>query len=711
MKKRLENIIYNTKEFNYSFHKIKTLLNVSHHDVNDELLQILKELELEGKLFLDEDNLYKNMPSNYRVVRIVENKYNKYSAFLNGKKTLVKHENLNGALHNDIVITKIDNDKECKVVKILKRFITKVVCEVKINEDGQKYLELCNVNPKFTVTIGEKNMDMLTEGQRILVNIGEDKYNGNFEGEFIETIGYKNDPNIDLKGIAIANGFSLSFSMASLDEANSIPSKVKPKELRGRLDLRGEKIFTIDGERTKDIDDAISIKKLANKNFELGVHIAHVSHYVKMDSGLFKEAFERGNSLYLLDSVIPMLPQHLSNGICSLNENADRLTRSVIMEFDNSGNVINYRIVKSVINSKKKMEYKKVNDLLENNIVHPGYEDFVEDLKLMQELSGILSNKKDKQGYINFDSSEAEFNTNLEGKIDSVEVKKQHSAESMIENFMVAANCTVASHYYWQNLPFAYRNHGIPNSQRFMETVKLLSSFGYKLEKVCATKDPHTVQKTIKSLMDKEEFPVLSTLILSSMKSAHYATDNMGHYGLAEDTYTHFTSPIRRLIDLTIHNLIDLYEEENAYEKINDTLLFELKSICKQATFQEKNAKKAEYQSYKLACVELMEDKIGQNFESFVTKISNRGISIKSADLVEGVIPLIELGIDYHYNEKNHSIYLPSIGQTIIIGSKINVTLIEASKEARELYFTFSDVLEMEKEEARVRKIKERFQQ
>lgn len=703
MKNTLIEIIKNKAVINWSFHDVKRALNMSKRRINNELLAILKELEMDGIIYQDEKDMYHKFPSEFLIATLEESKQGKYTAVCNNKRYPIANTKLNGALSGDKVIISVKSKKDYKVVKVLERRHQRLVCEVKVDEDNKKYLEPYNVSQKFNVSLGWNQLKRFTDGQRILVELSDEKFGDYYEATFIDTIGFRNDPDIDLTSIAVSNGFSPGYDSHVELELEDIAPEVLPEERVGRLDLRNETIFTIDGASTKDMDDAISIRKLDNGNYELSVHIAHVSHYVKKGSYLWKEAYERGNSLYLLDSVVPMLPQYLSNGICSLNEGEDRLTRSVIMEIDSKGSVIGYRIVKSVINSKKKMTYESVNEYFYTNKVPNGYEPFIEDLNLMKELSDILTRKRMNNGSIDFDSSEVSFVMEGSNVVD-VDIKHQDIAEKMIENFMIYANCTVAQHVYYQDLPFAYRVHGIPSDIRLENTVKFLRTIGCKLEKVKNCENPAVIQNIIANLADKENYPILSTFVLRAMQKAEYSVDNIGHYGLSEGYYTHFTSPIRRLTDLVVHMLLDYYD--NADNLLKTEVLIqleeELKDICARASMQERNAQKAEYQAYKLASVKLMEENIGRGYWVYISDINPSFITVKTEDLIEGIIPLKEIGLNYEYNYDQKSIKLLDQNKVLLIGNKIHVNLYETSREYRELYFTFDFLW---KEELRQRRL------
>lgn len=671
-----------------SFNEIKKKCKLD----KEQLQNVLYDLELKGIIYKDENDMYQNFPNDLIIGNIGLSKSGSYGLFVDSHRYSIKKENLDTALNNDIVVAKKESNGNYKVVKILQRNTKEIVCEVS-EEKGIKKIKPCFVFQDFDINLSKDDLKKRTDGERIRVELSLDKFNGKYSGKYLGTIGYKNDPDIDLNSIAVANGFYPKFEQETLDAANKIPTEVRLEDLKGRLDLRNHNIFTIDGAHTKDMDDAVSIKKLENGNYELGVHIAHVSHYIKFDSPIYKEALKRGNSLYMNDTVIPMLPQIISNGICSLNENVDRLTRSVIMEIDNKGNIIDYRIVKSVINSKKKMNYDDVNKILEKNEVPEGYESFSSDLKLMNELSKVLSEKKKKDGYINFASDETEFVYDENGKVESITLRSQHSAEKMVENFMIVTNCTVAEDHYWKKLPFIYRNHGTPDEERLFNTIRLIKGIGYRIEKISNIENPKVIQRILEKLSEKEEFSIISFLFLKAMQIAYYSSVNKGHYGVGAFVYTHFTSPIRRITDLTIHILMDLYSaDKDNYEKACDEIDRidkTLNIICSIASTQERRADTAEYQGYKLQSISFVKDQIGDDFEAFITDIGPHYIKIRTTTNIDGIINLNMLNIKHSYKPENKAIFLNDYGYKYLIGNKINVTLKETSVSDLELYFTF----------------------
>ena len=685
VKELIIKLIDENTDIGLTINEIKKKL-ASYHFSVEEIMEEINALRNDGIIFLNKDNKYINFPPEYNIGTIEKTKKGAYSININNQCFSINKELLNSALINDIVIVEKMSNGKYQVIDILKRITKKIVCEVKYNELHQKVLIPLYINQEFKIDIGSKDMAKLIEGEIVSVELTEEKYNDACVGKLLSIVGHKNDPDINLKTIALANEFNPEFNQESLIQADSIPLQVTPKDLTGRLDLRNENIFTIDGDHTKDIDDAVSIKKLENGNYKLSVHIAHVSNYVKPDTAIFNEAEERGNSLYMLDTVIPMLPRRLSNGICSLNPHEDRLTRSVIMTINPEGEVIDYNIVKSVINSKKQMTYDNVNLILENNQIPEGYEPFVIDLQIMQELSQILTEKHNKNGYLDFSSNETEFVFDENNNPISVHERTQKSAEKLIENFMIEANCVIARHAYYQELPFIYRNHGIPDNTRISETFNLLKVLGYRLNKLSNIEDPATIQTLLENYSNKEEYPILSSLILRAMQRAYYNMNNIGHYGLSADCYTHYTSPIRRLSDLLVHTLLDTYEE--TYE-IPDNIIKRIERDCETASRQEKNADIAEYQAYKLASIQLMNDYIGQTFEGYILDINNQRLKIKLNNGIEGIIDLVKLNIPYKYLEKSKTIILTETNEKLLIGQKIPIVLEDTSLENLELYFSY----------------------
>lgn len=618
--------------------EIKTNINT------ENLKNILNELEEERIIFYDKkEERYFYINKNFEITTLLStSKGNIYFFDKQSNKIDLMEENLNGALaYSEVIIKKEKNNY--KVVKIFKHSNDKIVCEVKTQND-KKYLYPIDIPKNYKIRISSHDMKKLADGDRILVKVKTSFEDNYLEGDFIKIICHRNEPNKELITIACSKDFDIEFSEEALKETEKIEETITDEEIKNRVDLRNETIFTIDGIDTKDMDDAISVKILNNGNYELGVHIADVSHYIKPNTKLWEEAQRRATSLYMIDSVIPMLPQKLSNGICSLNEGADRLTKSCIMIINKNGQVIDSRIVNSIIKSKKKMNYDSVNKLLENNIIEDGYEEFYSDLINMQKLSQIISKSKNNQGMINFANEEIKVSIDENDNPIEFNLCYQGCAEKLIENFMIMANETIAS--YFPQLPFVYRIHGIPDELKLNTTVKFITSLGYRLNKCGNIGSPKLIQSILNSLKDEKEYALLSGLLLRSMKKAEYNVDNIGHYGLALDNYTHFTSPIRRFPDLQVHSLLNIYM--NSIEKINLNELEQyLRRICSHSSYKERQADAAERESKNLMMAKYMLNHIGEEFEGIIINNEKANILVRTNNLIYGkVLNLSEKDIE-----------------------------------------------------------------
>ncbi len=706
MKEKLLKILENEKELNVTYHGIKKLLNSSKKKIDEELRHILFELECEEKIYEDEDFIYHKFPKNYKVATLVQNNNGKSFVKIDDNFHEIKDINLNSALNGDkIIVKKVKKSNTYEVIKVLKRAKGKILCELKMDDKNNLYLKDTYSKGEYKIGVNKKILRKYTLGQKFLVNLFTTKYDEYYDAEIDTVLG-----NVSkIEEIALANGTNPNFSQETYEELKNIPVSVSENEIKGRLDLRDKRIVTIDCDTAKDLDDAILVEKLDNGHYLLYVNIAHVSHYVKYNSAIFKDAYERGTSYYLLNKVFPMLPKELSNNICSLNEGVDRLTRTIIMEYDENGNQVDYRIVKSVINSKKKMTYSNVNKILEENIIPQGYEPFVEDLKLAYELTTKINKNKINQGKLEFDSSEQERVYDEKENIKDIYVTTAHASNNLIETAMVEANCTVARDFYYKNLPFMYRNHSIPDIEKFVNSTKFITSLGFKIDKIKDVNDPRLIQKILNSLTDKKEFPILSTYILRAMQKAGYDINNKSHFGLAEYCYTHFTSPIRRLCDLTVHTLIDYYENNYPNEEEIQKLESLVQSAAIQASLKERDEVRAETQSTKLGNIWYMQGFINQQFNVYVTDINEHVIKVKTDNLIEGIIPYKELNWHYYYDSKTKQIKNLENGKIIKVTSKLNVVLTDANENDREIYFNFPFILKKEKQLERQRKRESMF--
>ena len=590
----------------------------------------------------------------------------------------VSYENVNGAIDGDEVVIKvIDESKhEAAVVRVNKRNLNNLLVGELYKKDDKNFLKLDDDKLNIIVEISSDDLEGAVPGHKIVVKIENKITKSNYyQGKVIRILGHKDDPGVDILSIAARYQINDVFPDEVIEELKSIPDEVSKEELASRKDLTGEVIFTIDGDDTKDIDDAISIKKLDNGNYLLGVHIADVSHYVKDGTALGDEAYLRGTSSYLANTVIPMLPHQLSNGICSLNPDVIRLTISCIMEIDDKGNLVDSEIFESYIKSRKQMTYKNVNKILNENIVPTGYDEFVSDLKLMEELSKIIRKNKIEKGYLDFDVPEPKIITDKNGKAIDIQRRVQDTGENLIEDFMIMANETVASTISYMELPFIYRVHGLPDEEKIRNFLHFINILGYKIHASLKNITPKTIQNILKQLKDKKEYNILSSMLLRSMQKAIYDNVNIGHFGLASKFYTHFTSPIRRFPDLTVHRLLRSYLfNHNIDNQTIDYYNSVLPDIAKHSSEREMAATQCERDVDDMKMAEYMESHVGEVYKGVISTVTNFGVYVELDNLVEGMIKIDELDDDYYFydestfslvGKRSHKRYM--LGQTIDI--------------------------------------------
>ena len=611
-------------------------------------------------------------------------------------------DNLNGAIHGDTVIAEVTGRKERnklegRVLKIIDRNLDKIVGEF---VDNQKEFTVIPDEDKLKIKIvvPNENVHGAVDGSKVVVRIVEQETNHLYIGDVVEVLGHKNDPGIDILSIARKYDIEDEFTEEVKEQLKNIPDTVSVEEIQGRLDLRDEMIFTIDGADTKDIDDAISIEKLENGNYKLGVHIADVSYYVKEDSPLDVSAMSRGTSVYLVDRVIPMLPHQLSNGICSLNEGVDRLAVSCIMEIDENAKIVNYDLRESVIRSRKKMTYTNVNKILEENIIPSGYEEFADTLRLMHELSQILRKDKIKRGYLDFDVDEAKII--VDDNCHPIEIKPRERGigENLIEDFMIIANECVASHIFYLDLPGIYRIHEEPKEDKIRDFLNYIGVLGYNYKGNVKDMSPKMVQGLLEFLKDKKEFKILSSLLLRNMKKAVYSPNNVGHFGLASKIYTHFTSPIRRYPDTTIHRLLKDYVfhpnlSEGNIHKWQQKLAF----ISENSSAKERASINCEREVEDMKMAEYMEDHIGEEFDGMISSIVNFGMFVELDNLVEGMCRFEDMKDYFHFDEKTMSATGEKTRIVYKMGDRVRIKVVAASKEEQTIDFMIIKKLDEDK--------------
>lgn len=649
--------------------KIKTM---SKEDIQKEL----NELEFNGFL-IKENNKYRLFPKDYKLVNIRIDTNGNGFFYVNDDFYVIEEKNLNGTLNGDLCTVNMFTGK---VHSIVKRKSNLVICEVK---DGN-YI-ITNNNKNYLIEIENSSTKGLVDGNIILLRIKN--YDKNtLKCNLVEVLGHVNDPDIELKKIAIANNFNIDFSKDAIKQADSIKETVQEDELEGRLDLRDKLIYTIDDDHTKDMDDAISIEINDKGNYVIGVHIADVSHYIKPNTPLFNEALERGNSLYMLDTVIPMLMHKLSNGICSLNPNVDRLAISCIMEITPNGKIVSHDIFESIIRSRIQMTYKKVNKILNDEETPEGYEPFKDDLKLMWELAKILRKEKLARGYLDFDVDEPKILVDENCKPYDVVLRERGKGENMIEDFMIAANETVAEHVFYMGLPFVYRVHEVPDNEKVEEFLNSISMLGYHIVGDRNFVYPKSMKKILDQLRDKEGFEILSTLLLRCMKKAVYKPENLGHYGLASKCYTHFTSPIRRFPDTTVHNLLRKYIFNEPNDKELNRLIEyweeNLPALCDHASEKERDSIDCERDVESMKMAEYMESHVGEEYDGTISSVMNFGLFVQLDNMIEGLVHISEIKGDYYtFDETTHTLRGEKKGKMYKLGQKVRVVVTNASKE------------------------------
>lgn len=672
-----------------------------------------EEIEYEVSLLEKEGKIYKNC-NGYYIVLDKDLKISTLYCSHKGRRYVTDNNNIffvdskdiNGALDFDKVIFRPnEKNKTARVEKIIERQNDIVVAEV-ISTTNGKILSTINTPEKVNIHIRQGELEKYYDGDRLVVNVESYSTPNEIKGKIIEKLGNKKEPNIEEVTIAASRGFTTKYSKEYLDELAAIPDKVTDEDIKGRLDLRNDVIFTIDSESTKDMDDAISIKVLDNGNYQLGVHIANVSHYIKKGSAIYEDAIKRGNSAYFANSVIPMLHFDISNGICSLNEDVDRLTKSCIMEINKKGKVVNYYITDSVIHSKKKMTYEDINKIFEDGVIISEYLPYYDSLKILKELTTILKEKHEKDGYIAFASNE--IKTIVDNNDETLEFKNVHQGigQEMVEYSMIAANETVAGHVFWMRLPFIYRIHNEPREKRIEEAMEIAKKIGYRFSKIKDMGGSHLLQQVIKQLSVKEEFQALSQFFVKTMPRALYSTENIGHFALALDFYTHFTSPIRRGCDLIVHELLDLYDKDISYVNFEE-LEDELTIISEHISYTERQADMVEYEINALRMVKYMRENIDKTYKARIHDITPLNVQIVLENNVIGTVPIDFVGGGgFYYMDASKS--LKRGKSTYCIGNNVICTVINTDEEDRTVICSIDRNLTREHTKQKIKKLEQK---
>ena len=673
-----------------------------------ELKAVMDALEAEGKVHVSQKGKY--LKGVGRTLRGVYQAHPRGFGFvtIEGETDdiFIPEKETNGALHGDtveILLTASPEGKrkEGKIVKIAERGTTKIVGLYQVAK-GKHYGFVIPDNQRFLqdIFVPEERAKGAVDGHKVVVELtsyGSD--NAKPEGKIVEILGHVNDPGVDIMSIVKSYDLPVEFPEKVMNQAERVPEEVSDADMAGRKDLREWVMVTIDGEDAKDLDDAVSLTRTEDgKNWILGVHIADVANYVQERSALDREALHRGTSVYLADRVIPMLPHRLSNGICSLNAGVDRLAMSCIMTVDAKGDVIDHEICESVIRVNERMSYTSVKKILEDHDEEETtrYIDLVPMFEEMEQLAGILRNRRHQRGSIDFDFPESKIMLDEEGHPMEIHSYDRNVATKIIEDFMLLANETVAEEYYWREIPFVYRVHETPDEDKIKKLAILINNFGYSLH-ISDEVRPGQIQKLLAKIQGTPQETMISRLALRSMKQARYTPENDGHFGLAARYYTHFTSPIRRYPDLQIHRIIkdDLRGRMN--EKKMEHYQTILPEVTRQASETERRAEEAERETIRLKKAEYMEAHIGEVFEGVISGITNWGIYVELSNTIEGLVHVANMYDDhYDYYEDRYEMVGEHTGKTYKLGETVYVRVIDADCLTRTIDFEMADEGDME---------------
>ena len=661
------------------------LLNIP-KDKRKELQMVLDELVKDGVIGVSKKGKY-GKPENTAVIGTFQSTKRGFGfVTVEGREDdiFIKESDCNGAFHMDKVKVAITSEKsgsrrcEGKILGVIEHQIKTVVGTFQKSKNFG-FVVPDNAKLAYDIFIPKEKTNGAVSGHKVVVTITNYGSHGkNPEGVVTEIIGHINDPGTDIMSIIKAYDLPVEF-----------PEEVDEKDKAGRVDLRQLDTVTIDGEDAKDLDDAITLSK-ENGIYHLGVHIADVSHYVKENSPLDKEAYKRGTSVYLVDRVIPMLPHKLSNGICSLNQGCDRLALSCLMDIDEKGNVIGHRICETLINVTRRMSYTSVKKILVDNDEQEikEYEPLVPMFKLMEELATILRNKRYKRGSIDFDFPETKITLDSEGHTIDVQPYERNTATKIIEDFMLIANETVAEDMFWQDIPFLYRSHDNPDPEKIQKLATFINNFGYTIKRNDEDIHPKELQKLLAKIEGSDEDTLISRLTLRSMKRAKYTTDCIGHFGLAAKYYCHFTSPIRRYPDLQIHRII----KENLHGGLKEKRFKHYESIlpdvAQHTSTTERRADDAERDTDKQKMVEYMSNHIGEEFDGVISSITSWGIYVELPNTIEGMISVTALRDGYYIYDENHYEMVNEVtNKTYKLGQKIRVAVVSTDKILRTIDF------------------------
>ncbi|MDE5416221.1 ribonuclease R [Alkalihalobacterium chitinilyticum] len=679
-----------------------------------EFVKILNEMEEQGLIVRTRSNRF-GVPERMNLIKGKVQGNAKGFAFIipevQGETDVyVSQSDLGGAMNGDIVLVRLHPKStgtrpEGSVIRIIERGLQQIVGTYMDHEQyGMVVADDKRIpNDIFIPKTASKGA---AEGHKVVVKLTRYPEGRNSaEGEVTEILGHKNDPGIDILSIIHKHGLPQEFPQDVLDQAENVPDEIDPEEIKNRRDLRDKTIVTIDGADAKDLDDAVNVERLENGNYSLGVHIADVSYYVKEGSPIDIEAEERGTSVYLVDRVIPMIPHRLSNGICSLNPKVDRLTLSCEMEITPDGQVVGHDIFQSVIRTTERMTYTEVRKILEDEDeeVLQRFEPLIPFFKQMGELADILRKKRFERGAIDFDFKEAKVLVDEEGKPTDVVIRERSVAERLIEEFMLAANETIAEHFHWLKVPFIYRIHDDPKEEKLNKFLEFITNFGYVVRGTANSIHPRALQQLLEAVRGEPEETVISTVMLRSMQQAKYDPESLGHFGLSTEFYTHFTSPIRRYPDLIVHRLIRTYLiEKKTDEKTQSHWKHRLDEIAKHSSEMERRAVDAERETDEVKKAQFMEDKIGETFTGIISGVTNFGIFVELENTIEGLVHVSYLTDDYYsYDERSYAMIGERTGNVFRIGDELEVRCINVNVDESSIDFEIVGMKEPAKKRER----------
>jgi ribonuclease R len=679
-----------------------------------ELVKTLVRLEEKGLLVRSRANRY-GVPERMNLMRGKFIGHAKGFGFVAPEEPgmddiFIPPNEVNGAVNGDTVMIRISEGssgdrREGTIIRILERGTTKVVGTFQDNR-GFGFVVSDDKKMNIDIFIAKENTLGAVDGHKVVVEITEWP-NGHKSATGIVTqiLGHKNDPGVDILSIIHKYGIETDFPEDVLEQANSVPDTIDPADLTDRRDLRDQQIVTIDGADAKDLDDAVQVVKLEDGTYKLGVHIADVSHYVTEDSPIDREAYDRATSIYLTDRVIPMIPHRLSNGICSLNPQVDRLTLSCDMIFNDMGELLSHDIYQSVIKTSARMTYTDVYEILENDNqeLKEKYAELVPMFQLMGELAAILREKRERRGAIDFDFKESKVLVDENGYPVDVVVRERTVAERLIEEFMLAANETVAEHFHRMEVPALYRIHEDPKPEKLQRFFEFVTNFGIVVKGTSNQVHPAALQKIIRSIEGLPEEPVISTMMLRSMQQAKYSAESLGHFGLSTEFYTHFTSPIRRYPDLIVHRLIRTYLINKDLSRA--TIMHweaNMDEIAEHTSERERRAVDAERDTDALKKAQYMADKIGEEFDGVISSVTNFGLFIELPNTIEGLVHVSNMTDDfYRFDDRSMMMIGERTNKQFRIGDEIKIKVIGVKPEESSIDFEISGMVQSPRRQRR----------